>query len=162
LDYKIFPFHEGLPDGFFQTKNPKLGKFRWVLQWKMMVYFMDTWVHFTVFCFILWTFGIVRRNLAYISPFWYFVPRKIWQPWFHARNRKDIYEPCMHMCEVKINTYYLAFNSLKSQLCYPLIQIYKVDKQSLSTPALKNLLFSTSDSATYFLSPCIPEPTHLQ
>jgi hypothetical protein len=27
----------------FQTKNPKLGKFGRVLQWKMLVYFMDIW-----------------------------------------------------------------------------------------------------------------------
>jgi hypothetical protein len=26
-------------------------------------------VHFTVFCYILWTFGIVRSNLVYFSPF---------------------------------------------------------------------------------------------
>jgi hypothetical protein len=38
-------------------------------------------VHFTHFCYILWTFGRVRGNLVYFSPFWYFVPRKIWQPW---------------------------------------------------------------------------------
>jgi hypothetical protein len=38
-------------------------------------------VHFTVFCLILWTFGIVRGNLAYFFPFWNFEPRKIWQPW---------------------------------------------------------------------------------
>jgi hypothetical protein len=37
-------------------------------------------VHFTVFSYILWTFGIVRGNLAYFSPFWYLVPREIWQP----------------------------------------------------------------------------------
>jgi hypothetical protein len=37
-------------------------------------------VHFKVFCYILWTFGIARDNLVYILPFWYFVPRKIWQP----------------------------------------------------------------------------------
>jgi hypothetical protein len=37
-------------------------------------------VHFAVFCYILWTFGIVCGNLVYIFPFWYFVPRKIWQP----------------------------------------------------------------------------------
>jgi hypothetical protein len=28
-------------------------------------------VHFTVFCYILWTFSIVRGNLVYFSPFWY-------------------------------------------------------------------------------------------
>jgi hypothetical protein len=37
-------------------------------------------VHFTVFCYILWTFGIVRGNLVYVFPFWYFLPREIWQP----------------------------------------------------------------------------------
>jgi hypothetical protein len=37
-------------------------------------------VQFKVFCYILWTFGIVRGNLVYFVPFWYFVPRKIWQP----------------------------------------------------------------------------------
>jgi hypothetical protein len=58
----------------FQTKNPNLGK---VLQWKMMVYFM---VHFTVFCYILLTIGIVRGNLVSFSrfgiffPFWYLFP----------------------------------------------------------------------------------------
>jgi hypothetical protein len=34
-------------------------------------------VHFTVVCYILWTFGTVRGYLVYIFPFWYLVPRKI-------------------------------------------------------------------------------------
>jgi hypothetical protein len=42
--------------------------------------FYEHLVPFTVFCYILWTFGIVRGNLVYFSPFWHFVPRKIWQP----------------------------------------------------------------------------------
>jgi hypothetical protein len=54
----------------FQTKNPNLGKFWRVLQWKMMVYFMDTWT-------VLRSFGIfyghlvyvVRGNLVYFSRF---------------------------------------------------------------------------------------------
>jgi hypothetical protein len=37
-------------------------------------------VHFIVLCYTLWTFSIVRGNLVYFYPFWYFVPRKIWQP----------------------------------------------------------------------------------
>jgi hypothetical protein len=37
-------------------------------------------VHFMAFCYILWTFGLVHGNLVYFFPFWYFVPRKIWQP----------------------------------------------------------------------------------
>jgi hypothetical protein len=35
--------HQGCPMVCFQTKNPNLGKFWRVLQWKMLVYFMDTW-----------------------------------------------------------------------------------------------------------------------
>jgi hypothetical protein len=35
---------------------------------------------YTAFCYILLTFGIVRGKLVYFTPFWYFVPRKIWQP----------------------------------------------------------------------------------
>jgi hypothetical protein len=42
-------------------------------------------VHFTVFCYNVLTFGTVRGNLVYFPPFWYFVPRKIWQPWLELR-----------------------------------------------------------------------------
>jgi hypothetical protein len=51
----------------FQTKNPN---------WKMLVYFMNTWSIYG-----LLSFGTAIGNLVYFSPFWYFVPRKIWQPW---------------------------------------------------------------------------------
>jgi hypothetical protein len=67
-----------------QTKNLKLGKFWRVLQWKIMyryMYILWTLGPFTVFCYNLWTFSIVRGNLVYFSPFWYFVAKKIWQPW---------------------------------------------------------------------------------
>jgi hypothetical protein len=30
------------------------------------------------------TFGKGHENLVYFIPFWYFVPRKIWQPWFNS------------------------------------------------------------------------------
>jgi hypothetical protein len=43
-------------------------------------------VHFTVFGYISWTFGIGRGNLVYIFPVWYFVQRKIWQPWLTRNN----------------------------------------------------------------------------
>jgi hypothetical protein len=48
-------------------------------------------IHFTVFYYILWIFGIVCGNLVYFSPFWYFVPRKIWQPWLQRRRCKNLY-----------------------------------------------------------------------
>jgi hypothetical protein len=69
----------------FQTKSPKLGKFWRALQWKMTVcIFYGHLVQFTVFCYILWTFGIVRVNLVNFSLFWYLEPRKVWQPWSFA------------------------------------------------------------------------------
>jgi hypothetical protein len=29
----------------------------------------------------LWPFGTFYGYLVYFSPFWYVVPRRIWQPW---------------------------------------------------------------------------------
>jgi hypothetical protein len=39
-------------------------------------------VYFKSVLYISWTFGIFCGHLVYFPPFWYFVPRKIWQPWF--------------------------------------------------------------------------------
>jgi hypothetical protein len=36
---KAGPF-KGCQMAYFQTQSPNLGKFCWVLQWKMLVYFM--------------------------------------------------------------------------------------------------------------------------
>jgi hypothetical protein len=78
-------YRAGLPEGIFQTKNPNLGKFWWVWQWKMLVYFTDIWSIFR-------PLGVFYGHLVYfviwyISPLWYIVPRKIWQPWSKARPR---------------------------------------------------------------------------
>jgi hypothetical protein len=43
-------------------------------------------VHFTVFCYILWTFGIVRGNLVYFSRFGILYQIKIWQPWILSKK----------------------------------------------------------------------------
>jgi hypothetical protein len=43
----------GLPDGLFSNQKSQWGKFIRVLQWKMLLYFMDTWVHLTFFWYIL-------------------------------------------------------------------------------------------------------------
>jgi hypothetical protein len=65
----------------FQTKNPNLGKFGGSCNRRYEDgIFYGHLVHFTVFCYILWTIGMVCGNLVYIFPFWYFVLRKIWQP----------------------------------------------------------------------------------
>jgi hypothetical protein len=40
---------------YFHTKNPTLGKFLKVLQWKTLVHFMDIWsMYFTAIWYILW------------------------------------------------------------------------------------------------------------
>jgi hypothetical protein len=48
----------------FQTKNSGLGKFWMVLQWKMLVYFMDTWS-------ILRPFVIFYGHLVEFVVIWY-------------------------------------------------------------------------------------------
>jgi hypothetical protein len=59
---------------YFLAKNPNLGKFWRVLQWKMLVYFMAIW-------YILWHFGIFCGHLAYFHSFGIESQQKIWQPW---------------------------------------------------------------------------------
>jgi hypothetical protein len=66
---------------YFKTKNPILGKFLRVLKWKVLVYFMalcSILRPFSIFCGHLIIF---HGYLVYFFPFWYLVPRKIWQPW---------------------------------------------------------------------------------
>jgi hypothetical protein len=59
-----FLWRTGLPDGIFETKNPYLGKFWRVLQWK----FMSIWS-------ILRPFGICCLHLVYFMDFGYIFPR---------------------------------------------------------------------------------------
>jgi hypothetical protein len=53
------PVYQGCQMVCFQTKNPNLGKFWIVMQWKMLVYFMDTWS-------ILRSFVIFYGHLVYV------------------------------------------------------------------------------------------------
>jgi hypothetical protein len=48
-----------------------------------LVDFMATW-------YSLWPFGIFKVIWHIFSPFWYVVPRKIWQPW--DLTRKKLYQ----------------------------------------------------------------------
>jgi hypothetical protein len=61
----------------FQTKNPNLGKFWRVLQWKIVVYFMVIWS-------ILLLFGLFYCYLVYFMDIWYILGTfgifYIWQP----------------------------------------------------------------------------------
>jgi hypothetical protein len=42
----------------------------------------------TAIWYILWPFGTFCGHLVYIFPFWYVVPRKLWQPWFGWREQQ--------------------------------------------------------------------------
>jgi hypothetical protein len=64
---------------YFQTKIPNLGKFRRVLQWKMLVFlwaFGKFYGHLVYFM----AMGIFDDFLVYFFTFWYVVERKFWQP----------------------------------------------------------------------------------
>jgi hypothetical protein len=49
---------------YFQTKNPDLGMFWRVLQFKMFVYYMAMWSTFPDIWYILWPFGIFNGYLV--------------------------------------------------------------------------------------------------
>jgi hypothetical protein len=64
----------------------------WYILWSFSI-FCGHLVYFVVIWYILWSFGIFCGHLVYFvviwyilwlfgifSPFWYVVPRKIWQP----------------------------------------------------------------------------------
>jgi hypothetical protein len=59
--------HQGCQMVCFQTKNPNLGKFWRVLDWKMFKYFMAIWT-------ILWRFGIFCDRLVHFVFIWYIFP----------------------------------------------------------------------------------------
>jgi hypothetical protein len=70
----------GLPDGIFLNQKSKFGKILEGFAMEDVGVFYGHLVHFTAFCYILLTFGIVCGNLVHIFPFVCFVPRKILQP----------------------------------------------------------------------------------
>jgi hypothetical protein len=87
---------QGCQMEYFQTKDPILGKFWRVLQWKMSVYLMAIWyislpigkvnghlVHFVVIWNILWSFGTFCDHLEHFVVIWYIFSRfgiLYWQP----------------------------------------------------------------------------------
>jgi hypothetical protein len=58
-----------LPDGLFSNKKSKFGLILEGLQIENDGIFYEHLVHFMVFCYILWSWGIVRGNLVNISRF---------------------------------------------------------------------------------------------
>jgi hypothetical protein len=78
---RLFSLDAGLPDVFFQTKYPDLGKFWKALEWKMLVDFIAIWNIFRAFGIpILGPFVNLVAKLVCFPPFWYIESRKIGQP----------------------------------------------------------------------------------
>jgi hypothetical protein len=70
----------GLPDGIASNqKDPNLGKFSEGPAMEDVGICHVRLVYFTAVWYILWPFNIFYGCLVCFSPFWYFVPRKIWQ-----------------------------------------------------------------------------------
>jgi hypothetical protein len=63
----------------FQTENPNLGIFWRALDWKNCYILRPFGIFYRHFG-NLWPFGTFCIHLVHFSPFWYHLPRKIWQP----------------------------------------------------------------------------------
>jgi hypothetical protein len=64
----------------FETKNPNLDNILRVLQWKMLVYFVAIWSIFPAIWQILFGHLVYFPRFGTFYPFWYVVPRQVWQP----------------------------------------------------------------------------------
>jgi hypothetical protein len=71
--------YQGCQMVYFQTKNPNLGKFRRVLDWKMLIHFKAIWNIYRIFD-IFYDHLVHFVLIWYFFRFWYHAPRKIWQP----------------------------------------------------------------------------------
>jgi hypothetical protein len=69
-----------LPDGIFSNQKSQFGEILVGLAMEDVGIFYDLLVFFTAICSLVRAFGVCYGNLLYFSRFWYFVPRKIWQP----------------------------------------------------------------------------------
>jgi hypothetical protein len=67
-------------DGLFSNQKSKFGKILEGLAMEDVGTLNGHWVHFTVFCYILWTFGIVRGNLVHFFRFGIFSQEKSGNP----------------------------------------------------------------------------------
>jgi hypothetical protein len=71
----IFQSGNPAPDDIFSMKNPNLGKFSRVLQWKTLVPFCQL-VYFAAY----WPFGIFCGHLVYFVVIWYIFGHLVYFP----------------------------------------------------------------------------------
>jgi hypothetical protein len=72
-------------------------------------------VYFTVIGNILRPFGLFCGHLLYFSPFWYVVPRKIWQScWRVSKNRMTVLE----IPAGGLSRQFASFNQVCQMVCF--------------------------------------------
>jgi hypothetical protein len=131
---KFVQFLTGLPDGLFSNQKSKFGYILEGLALEDVGIFYGHLIHFRVFCYILWTLGRFRANLVYYSPLWYFVRRKIWQPWFSTALILDermtiicLVQPFVSWAIARINSFaqsvlfHLVTQRYFNRLCFPVL-----------------------------------------
>jgi hypothetical protein len=79
-----------LPDGIFSNPKAHFGKILESLIMEGVRIFYGHLAYFKVNWKILWPFGTFCINLVF-SPFWYVVPRKIWQPCSQRKEEEDVW-----------------------------------------------------------------------
>jgi hypothetical protein len=83
------PFNQVCQMAYFQTKNPNLGIFWRLLQWKMLLYFIDIWS-------ILQPSGIFHWHLVYFVVIKYIFSR------FGTLYQGKSGNPAFNTCKIKI------------------------------------------------------------
>jgi hypothetical protein len=132
--------------------NPNLEIFCEALEWKMLVYlfpkywwvlylygiYHSQYVVFLVIWYILWPIGMCCGPLAYLSTFWYVVPRKIWQPWPNPilclHNVQTVRVPLIRLFAKWMRTYCASLGTKKSSHSPP-------SDESVPGPMLKFLKY---------------------
>jgi hypothetical protein len=75
---------------YFHAKNPNLGALMRALEWNTLGdYIYGHSQHLTAIWYILLPYGIFWDRLVHFPPFWYVVPRKIWQPCSKCRWQRQ-------------------------------------------------------------------------
>jgi hypothetical protein len=109
------PYVSGLPDGF--KPKSRIGYF-WGLGMDNFGIFYGQLEHFTTIWYTLKPFSICCGRLVYFLPFWYIVPRNIWQP-CHVCARTDGHGPTVEAYSFRTSAVHSRRRSLPTW-CDPL------------------------------------------
>jgi hypothetical protein len=108
---------------YFQTQNHDLGKFGWVLEWNMLLYvlFGHCTAIYYIYCYLVyfWPFGIFYGYLVNFFPFWYVVPRKIWQPWVAISSHLSLFRQTLFSSSFPLLlSFFLFFETSNGQTLF--------------------------------------------